>query len=322
MSNPYHVHCQDLMFTRLKLHFKASEPIKLPPLPGSVFRGGFGAALQRTCCTVKSRDCGGCMLNTSCVYATVFETAFSHVENSKYRLQDYPRPFIIEPPFPSPAVIDPGTSFTCRLTIMGHAIDFLPYFVFAFCELGKSGLGSSRGKYRLERVDGDIEENDLIVFDGDSQQFVNHAPIKSFSDFFSDRTPVSNMSITFEKPTRVKDKNRLTKDLSFQLFMKNLLRRLSILAFVCRGEPWELDYHDILKQASEVQRKSSHLYWYDWKRYSSRQKESMKLGGFLGTVDFKGDLANFLPFLRLGEYLHLGKACTFGLGKYRIMAES
>ena len=44
----------------------------------------------------------------------------------------------------------------------------------------------------------------------------------------------------------------------------------------------------------------------------------MKLGGFLGRISFKGDLEEFLPVIKAGEYLHVGKACTFGLGKYEI----
>jgi len=58
--------------------------------------------------------------------------------------------------------------------------------------------------------------------------------------------------------------------------------------------------------------------WYDWERYSSRQDRRMKLGGFVGEITYLGDLKDFLPFLLLGSYIHVGKGATFGLGKYRI----
>jgi CRISPR/Cas system endoribonuclease Cas6 (RAMP superfamily) len=41
-------------------------------------------------------------------------------------------------------------------------------------------------------------------------------------------------------------------------------------------------------------------------------------GGFVGDATFEGDLAEFLPALRLGELVHVGKGTTFGLGKYRL----
>ena len=45
----------------------------------------------------------------------------------------------------------------------------------------------------------------------------------------------------------------------------------------------------------------------------------MKLGGFVGRVSYKGEMKRFFPFLRTGEYIHLGKATVFGLGKYEMI---
>jgi len=45
----------------------------------------------------------------------------------------------------------------------------------------------------------------------------------------------------------------------------------------------------------------------------------MKLGGFLGNITFEGDLKEFIPFIKLGEYIHIGKQTSFGLGKYEIV---
>ncbi|MDI6756372.1 MAG: CRISPR system precrRNA processing endoribonuclease RAMP protein Cas6, partial [Thermodesulfobacteriota bacterium] len=68
-----------------------------------------------------------------------------------------------------------------------------------------------------------------------------------------------------------------------------------------------------------IQTEKSHLRWYDWERYSTRQEGKMKLGGFLGTISFTGDLSAFLPYVILGELVHVGKGSSFGLGKYEIL---
>ena len=44
----------------------------------------------------------------------------------------------------------------------------------------------------------------------------------------------------------------------------------------------------------------------------------MKMGGFVGEATFKGDFEKCLPFIMLGEYIHVGKGTSFGLGKYEI----
>ena len=45
------------------------------------------------------------------------------------------------------------------------------------------------------------------------------------------------------------------------------------------------------------------------------------MGCFMGDITFEGELAEFLPFLRLGEYLHVGKGTVYGLGEYEIAGE-
>jgi hypothetical protein len=45
----------------------------------------------------------------------------------------------------------------------------------------------------------------------------------------------------------------------------------------------------------------------------------MKMGGFVGKVDYQGNLAEFVPLLKLGERIHVVKGTAFGLGRYEIM---
>jgi len=60
------------------------------------------------------------------------------------------------------------------------------------------------------------------------------------------------------------------------------------------------------------------LTWLDWTRYSSRQQQKMSLGGVVGTWRLAGRLAPFARLLQLGEWLHVGKEATFGLGRYTL----
>jgi hypothetical protein len=85
------------------------------------------------------------------------------------------------------------------------------------------------------------------------------------------------------------------------------------------GQPVSPDnLRELIAAAESVQAKDSTLRWRDWQRYSTRQKVQMKLGGLVGTVTYEGDLCPFLPFLRAGELTHVGKATSFGLGKYSL----
>ncbi|MEG3070433.1 MAG: CRISPR system precrRNA processing endoribonuclease RAMP protein Cas6 [Candidatus Syntrophopropionicum ammoniitolerans] len=58
--------------------------------------------------------------------------------------------------------------------------------------------------------------------------------------------------------------------------------------------------------------------WVDWERYSSRQSSRMNMGGVVGQVEYRGDLGAYMPLLRLGQLVHVGKGAVFGMGKYAI----
>jgi len=63
------------------------------------------------------------------------------------------------------------------------------------------------------------------------------------------------------------------------------------------------------------------LRWYEWERYSGRQETRIKMGGFVGDITFEGFIEPFMPLIKTGELLHVGKGTAFGLGKYRIVKD-
>ncbi len=45
----------------------------------------------------------------------------------------------------------------------------------------------------------------------------------------------------------------------------------------------------------------------------------MKMGGFIGDITFEGNSEPFMPLIKAGEVLHVGKGTGFGLGKYEVI---
>ena len=67
------------------------------------------------------------------------------------------------------------------------------------------------------------------------------------------------------------------------------------------------------------------LRWFDWTRYSSRQQQEMALGGVVGQWHLHTNadtLEQLWPWLWLGQWLHVGKNASFGLGGYRLQGLS
>jgi len=134
---------------------KAEDEIHLPAYKGSAFRGGFGAAFRKVVCALRRTECGACLLRLRCPYAYIFET-FPDRQTEVLRAGTHekaPHPFVIEPPLEQTRVYEPGQSLSFNLILIGRGNDYLPYFVYAFEELGKMGIGRGRGRYRLERIE-------------------------------------------------------------------------------------------------------------------------------------------------------------------------
>jgi hypothetical protein len=128
----------------------------------------------------------------------------------------------------------------------------------------------------------------------------------------------SNLELRFLTPTRIRVQRDLQSGVTFELLMKAILRRIWQVASVHCGVELALDHRRLIERAGEVSVVRSHLRWHDWERYSNRQHTSMRMGGFVGEMEFTGLDAEFLPVLALGEVLHVGTGTTMGLGKFEV----
>ena len=129
------------------------------------------------------------------------------------------------------------------------------------------------------------------------------------------------MTLNYLTPTRITYDGQLHSAPDFHVIIRSLLRRLSILCYFHCGEELHLDFKGIIERAKQIEMGDKDVRWHDWERYSARQDTRMKLGGFIGRVNYQGDLTEFLPLIKLGERVHVGKATGFGLGRYQIETE-
>ena len=307
---------QNFRLARYRLTLTALSTITMPPYAGSTLRGGFGHAFRKMVCTQGPIDCKDCTLNAACPYPYIFETAPFAGAQQLRTYGDVPRPFVIDP-MDTRGEYRKGESFSFQLTLIGRAIDYLPYFLVSFRELGEMGIGKGRGRFQLTHVRADDGES---IYDGESQMVHNLDNARSFDDIRreTESQPTDVLSLRLITPTRITHEGALTDQLPFHVFWRRLIGRISALAYFHCGESLEMDFKGLIEKATSVETRDSTLRWKDWTRYSSRQDRRMQLGGLVGRVRYEGEMAGFVPFVALGAFLHVGKNATFGLGKYRV----
>jgi len=307
-----------LFAAKFSIHTRATSPISLPPYKGSTLRGAFGAAFRRICCMLSNTDCRICAARAACAYLYVFETPPPEGVQMIPPNASAPHPFVIEPPLGDRTSLEPGEDFHFDLVLIGRGINYLPYFVCSFKEMGNRGIGRGRGQFDVTTVGGrEIDGSEKTVYDSLHGSFVDSYSVIGMDDAANENC--DRITVEFLTPTRIQQDGKLQDSLPFDLLLKNLLRRIALLSlFHGENSRADFDHRVLIDGAKTIAVTSQDLCWHDWERYSSRQDTRMKLGGLLGSITYSGDLSPFWKYLKFGELIHVGKGTTFGLGKYQL----
>lgn len=332
---------------RYRFCLEAVTPLRLSRFAGATLRGGFGHVFKRSVCIWPRGDCQRCLLKTTCSYPYIFETAPPPSTQKLRRIEQIPRPFVIEPPDgdlgqclgmsadsaeargtgnsegPDGRTYSPGQRFEFRLVLVGRAMAHLPYFVFTFAELGKIGLGPERGQYRLVEIEAENQNVRQRVFGAEESVLHNADVCLRDVDLVAEGvSPTDCATVHFLTPTRILTDGNVHAEISFANLVRALLRRLSSLCYFHCGTALELDFRGLIDQAARVRTVDSQLRWHVQGRFSGRQHQRIAMGGVVGSVTYKAPnadtLAAYRPFLTAGEWVHVGKGCVMGLGKYRV----
>lgn len=304
-----------LPVARYRFTFRMREALRLPEFAGSLLRGQFGAALRRTACMTGAKACAGCPLLASCPYPAIFETpapASHHLQ----KFSQVPNPYVIEPPPLGTRVVAEGEALSFAIVLVGRALDQLPLIVYALQRALRHGLGEERARGEFQDIAWERGDESVPVWDAAAGRVLAHEPVIEVPAFDG----CASARIDIATPLRLQDNGRPLKahELSSRKLATALVRRTALLFEFHAGRP------SLGAQASELARHAEALAdgraltWHDWSRYSSRQRQSMTLGGVLGTWTLRGDLTPLAPWLWLGQWLHVGKNATMGMGGYAL----
>lgn len=311
MTTPF-----NLPLARYRLDFTVATPLALPAYAGSTLRGAFGGALRATACMTRQKTCDACPLLRTCPYAAIFETPPPVAGHALQKFTQVPHPYLIEPPHWGEKTYAPGDTLSFHFVLAGRALDQLPLVLWAFVRAFRHGIGKGDGTARLARAV-HVGAEETPVLDSPDSTLAPHdravPPVPTFAG--------NALTLVIDTPLRLQKNGRPidAADLGARDLLMALVRRIALLHEFHGAGPLPLDFTALAQQAAAVASEKD-LRWRDWTRYSRRQQQKMALGGVVGTWTLHGDLTPFLPFLHLGQWLHVGKEATFGLGGYRLVA--
>ena len=350
VSNPSDGTCiprPSLPLGRYRVRFRECLPEGAPSLAspradylGSAWRGVFGRALRKTVCVTRLPACDPCALLRSCPYPFLFESRTPPSAEKLTRYPHTPGPYVLEPADPR---FDTGEEGMVNLgvTLFGPANDHLPYVVHALDRAGRGGLTARR--IRLEMVDVQAESPGGAAprhgaaeggaADGDASRTRNGgwstvfepggrlSSVRAGLSALPPSPPPAAVRVRLLTPLRMRRQGRFAgaADFDFRAFASHLLRRISLLTYFFGDTPLETDFAGLLRRAESVPTAERTLHWQDWTRHSSRQQADVPMGGVVGCfrLDRPG-LDPFWPMLWIGQWTHVGRGCSMGLGRYAL----
>ncbi|CCQ94221.1 conserved hypothetical protein [[Clostridium] ultunense Esp] len=312
-----------LKVARFTATFQAgNRGLFMPRYKGSLFRGAMGHAFRELTCACPRRPGEPVREHLEdCIYQYLFETKLPKDLPNLQGNEEAVRPFLLLPPLEEKEYYAPGERFQLSFTLFGKGIDYLPFFILVLERIGEMGLGKEKLRAELRQVFYEDLAGDLFpIYNGEEKVLCKEYPVYEAGSLSSMPPADGELNLYFLTPLRMKDKDHLLTRPNFKALVRGIIRRAVSLLLIHQERNVEIpDYRPFIEQTDRIVSITDETRWFDWERYSNRQKERMKLGGVVGKVTYSGPWHPYYRFLKLGEWIHVGKSTVFGLGKIKVI---
>jgi hypothetical protein len=246
---------------------------------------------------------GDCRAGAECPCRLTFGQELTPDPAALRRFQKPSLPFAFR--FPVLAAERQGDDITeFSLALAGVAVNHLEIYIAAV----KALLPPALRLLTVAAVAADGGRTVLAA--GNGRVDTTAVPLTSFAEIGSrSRAGTAPLTMEFVTPLRLVRQGAPLRSPAFPVIAGALFRRISSLAFYYGGVELDHDFKWLAAQSREVRCRAEGLHWAGCGGNSQ---------GCLGRFILEGDLTEILPFLRLGEYLNLGKGASYGLGSYTL----
>jgi hypothetical protein len=297
-----------------RFHLLARETLVFPSGgPSNLLRGAFGSALRKLVCDPRCREPRTCPVRSECPYARIFEPGASGTGPSG--LANWPRPFVFRVQDRGESQAAEGAELSFDLHLFDVRTPLIAYFVESFALAAKEGLGRTRARASLTGVDlldaaGNATRR---LYSGDALDREHRLP-PVVVDLSPAPASIRRILVRFLTPTELKGAQSLHEPPEFDVLLARARDRVSTLRFLYGAGLLDVDFKGLGARAAEVRRVRTSLSRVSALRRSSRTGQVHPLEGFIGEIEYEGDLGEFLPYLQAARWTGVGRQTVWGKG--------
>lgn len=313
-----------LTITHLRFDCVATTTLKLGRAQvGDRLRNALASVMLRTICPERER--GRTPTAEHVEHCPVCWLLAAEMDPGEVR-----RAYTLVPPLPAPDLLEPGERFSFVLTLVGRGQHFLPYFVLAVPEMGRSGVGPGRGQFELEAiwavnpltgaVQPVVEPGSRVV--RVPEVALGWGEVAQAAERLDASLDGDALRVRFHTPTRLVAGDALVKMPDFGVFFQRLLERIDQLGQQFAGElPRAREEVAAFQNwSNQVRLVDAQTRWLEVKGWSGRRQQENWLSGFVGTATYRtGEWEPLLPWLVLGQAVQVGKFTVKGNGLFEIV---
>jgi hypothetical protein len=294
-------------FFRLRFHFEAIDPAEFPSREtANIVRGALGCALRQVGCR-----CGSGVHAAGCAYARIFEPRAAPGTGPS-GFAERPRPFVLRTRSLEGRVFSPGKPFSFDLHLFDLRDPGLAYFLEAFALIAQQGFGRLRRQAKLAFVE-QLDADGLVR--GSVSDGFNPVSI----DLEANGAAPGGVCVRFLTPTELKCEGGLAPRPEFPVLFARIRDRLSTLSGLYGRGPLEIDFRAVGERAAAIEMTRCKIAAERVTRRSSRTGQVHPLGGFTGEAEYRGDLTEFLPYLRAARWTGVGRQAVWGKGEIEVV---
>jgi CRISPR-associated endoribonuclease Cas6 len=283
----------------------------------NILRGAFGTIFQRIACVPQCSGVRECELRASCPYARMFEP--SAIGEGPSGLADWPRPFVFRATHLDGLTVPTGAGFHFDLNLFDIKTPAVAYLVLTFAQLAREGLGPGRRKVELANVAQMDKEGcpSATIYENSSMTVRQNIPPLEL-DLAAGKEAVTRLRVRFVTPTELKSGQQIAPSPEFGILAARIRDRISTLRELYGDGPLDIDFRAFGERASLVRMTRCDVRDVDVSRRSSRTGQVHPIGGFVGEAEYEGDLAEFLPYLRVAKWTGVGRQTVWGKGETEV----
>lgn len=280
-----------LLITPLCFKLRSSG-IHFPAFSGSIWHGGLGGVLSQS---------------APIAFQSLYQTPLNA------------RLYALHPAFATQLAA--GETFELRVTLFGAGVKHALAVTQAIIELGHEGLRPG-GKYTLETASV-LTPTGATVFLSRQAGFVDFPLSFEVTKYLTGTSPepVMQCQVCFTTPLRIKEDNQLLRNAPSCI---QLLRRIGgRLDMLAGGDAHLLSKEErdaLYAAAAQVKTQAATIKLETLERRSARSGQQMKLEGFVGMVEYAGEMRRVLPWLKLAQLTQVGGKTAFGFGGLAVIS--